>query len=328
MPKRDKPVTRTLTQEEMLAEATITEQTNIASLETWQQMEAERMAKAKRREKQGIIGPFIRYYSYTDGEESERPRKKRIMLIEQKEGKNVVQELTDKNIVDWMEREVLEKSDMIGRNLIYFEGDPSAPHNGVLNGRRASNHDTTMWDQEEDFDLSNLSDGELDRTDLIPALTPWLDKEPRPMLPILCPITAKVACYKDPATGVPFADATAFRTLRQCLDHSIVWSEVCNAFVTMPGQLRGAKGVPEGWERMTTGKLDGQSDWMIGDQMSMPDWLKKLRGISTEDQPDTQLQQPSTDDKPAEADAVIPPENLSQTASSPTSSRRTRSRPK
>lgn len=322
----------------MLAEAAITEQANIASLENWQQMEAERMAKAKRKEKQGIIGPLIRYYSYTDGEESERPRKKRIMLIEQEEGKNVVRELVDKEIVEWMEKDVLEKSDMIGRNLIYFEGDPSAPL--APNGRRGPDYDTEMLDQDAEFDLSDLSDGELDRTDLIPALTQWLDKEPRPVQPTLCPITAKVAYYKDPATGVPYADATAFRTLRQCLDHSIVWSEVCSAFITMPGPIRGAKGVPEGWERMITGKLDGQADWMTGDKISVPDWLKKLQGISTESQ-STETQQPDTQQSPVNANgtaesavadkvvtdeaaqvATVPPQT------SPTSLRRTRSRPK
>ncbi|KAI9288845.1 YL1 nuclear protein-domain-containing protein [Umbelopsis sp. AD052] len=280
LPKRDKPVIKTLTQEEMLAEAVITEQANKASLENWQQMEAERMAKAKRREKQGIIGPFIRYFSYTDGEESERPRKKRIMVIEEDHGNNVVREITDKEVVEWMEKDVLEKSDMIGRNLISFEGDFTSPQPIIPHNRRAAAAvDTEMYDQDVEYDLSNLSDGELDRIDLIPALTPWLDKELRPIQPSLCPVTSKVAHYKDPATGVPYADPQAFQVLRDCLNHKNVWSEVCNAFVTLPGHTRGAKGVPEGWEYFSVGKLDGQPDWMIDGKVAMPEWFKKLRGI-------------------------------------------------
>jgi vacuolar protein sorting-associated protein 72 len=325
-----------------LAEAVITEQANKASLENWQQMEAERMAKAKRREKKGIIGPFIRYFSYTDGEESERPRKKRIMVIEEHHGRNVVREITDKHIVEWMEKDVLEKSDMIGRNLISFEGDFSSPQPNLPNSRRSTAVDTEMYDQDVEYDLSDLSDGELDRIDLIPALTPWLDKELRPVQPTLCPITSKVAHYKDPITGVPYADPYAFRILRDCLNHNIVWSEVCNAFVTLPGQTRGAKGVPEGWESFSVGKLDGQPDWMIDDKVVMPDWLKKLRAVTPDDPVTENATSTATADTAnhshttsghettsASSDQPVePPETTSTASKSPTGTRRTRSRSK
>ncbi|KAJ2960076.1 hypothetical protein NQZ79_g4478 [Umbelopsis isabellina] len=337
IPKRDKPVIRTLTQEEMLAEAAITEEANIASLENWQQMEAERMAKAKRREKKKIVGPIVRYYSYTDGDESERPRKKRLLIIEEKNGKNDVTEILDKDVLEWMEKDVLEKSDMIGRNLIYFEGDANeslaVPHN-----RRAIDNEVEMWEQEEEFDLSNLSDGELDRIDLIPSLTGWLDKEPRPTHPTICPVTAKLAPYKDPATGVPYADTQAFRILRQCLDHSIVWSETYDAFITLPNQTRGAKGVPEGWEHMATGKLDGQPDWVIDGKLTIPTWLKKQRGIGTDDleveqnvqkQPSPERDGSQQGSAPVTEPAiVVPQEDNAQAATSSRASRRTRSRSK
>ena len=326
----------------MLAEAVITEQANKASLENWQQMEAERMAKAKRREKQGIIGPFIRYYSYTDGEESERPRKKRIMVIEEDHGNNVVREVTDKEVVEWMEKDVLEKSDMIGRNLISFEGDFTSPQPIIPHGRRAPAVDTEMYDQDVEYDLSNLSDGELDRIDLIPALTPWLDKELRPIQPTLCPITSKVAHYKDPATGVPYAEPHAFRVLRDCLNHKNVWSEVCNAFVTLPGQTRGAKGVPEGWEYFSVGKLDGQPDWMIDDKVAMPEWLKEIRGIpedkpmaestvanGTEDAGNQVGMQSVQEPTAVSLDQPFAPVETTESAStSPTGTRRTRLRSK
>lgn len=321
----------------MLAEAAITEEANKASLENWQQMEAERMAKAKRREKKKLIGPIVRYYSYTDGDESERPRKKRILVIEEKNGKNDVSEILDKGVLEWMEKDVLEKSDMIGRNLIYFEGDANEP-TAIPHNRRAVDNDVEMWDQDEEFDLSNLSDGELDRIDLIPSLTGWLDKEPRPAQPTICPITAKLAPYKDPVTGVPYADTQAFRIIRQCLDHSIVWSETYDAFITLPNQTRGAKGVPEGWEHMATGKLDGQPDWMIDGKLAIPTWLKEQRGISTEDQDVEQNVQkeivleagvPQQSSEPVTEPVIAAPvEDNAQAATSARASRRTRTRSK
>ncbi|CAM0141982.1 unnamed protein product [Umbelopsis sp. WA50703] len=337
LPKRDKPTIRMLTQEELLVEAAITEEANVASLENWQQMEAERMAKAKRREKKKIVGPIVRYYSYTDGDESERPRKKRIMVVENKDGKNNVTEILDKHVLDWMEKDVLEKSDMIGRNLIYFEGDANEPL-VIPHNRRAVDHDVEMWDQEEEFDLSNLSDGELDRIDLIPSLTGWLDKEPRPAQPTVCPITAKLAPYKDPATGVPYADTHAFHILRQCLDHSILWSETYDTFITLPNQKRGAKGVPEGWEHIASGKLDGQPDWMIDGTLTIPTWLKNQRGVSTDDSRVEQniQKEPSPERDGSQQDSALatvtsieaPLENSSQAAIPSRTSRRTRSRSK
>ncbi|KAI8362816.1 YL1 nuclear protein-domain-containing protein [Blakeslea trispora] len=66
LPKRDRPVVNKLTQEELLAEAVITEETNKNSLLEWQQKEAERKENAKKTDKKGIVGPFIRYHSFTD----------------------------------------------------------------------------------------------------------------------------------------------------------------------------------------------------------------------------------------------------------------------
>ncbi|CAF0854602.1 unnamed protein product [Brachionus calyciflorus] len=54
---------RRMTQEELLEEAKITEQINLASLDAYQKMELEK--KKKTQSKQVIKGPFIRYHSVT-----------------------------------------------------------------------------------------------------------------------------------------------------------------------------------------------------------------------------------------------------------------------
>ncbi|KAI8375601.1 YL1 nuclear protein-domain-containing protein [Choanephora cucurbitarum] len=65
-PKKDRPVANKLTQEELLAEAAITEEANKNSLLEWQQREAERKENAKKTDIKGVVGPFIRYHSFKD----------------------------------------------------------------------------------------------------------------------------------------------------------------------------------------------------------------------------------------------------------------------
>jgi vacuolar protein sorting-associated protein 72 len=68
-PKRERPVINKLSQQELLAEAAITEEKNKHSLLEWQQKEAERKENAKQKEKKSITGAFVRYYSFADGNE-------------------------------------------------------------------------------------------------------------------------------------------------------------------------------------------------------------------------------------------------------------------
>ncbi|KAJ6544854.1 YL1 nuclear protein-domain-containing protein [Mycena vulgaris] len=46
-----------------------------------------------------------------------------------------------------------------------------------------------------------------------------------------CPLTGRPAPYRDPRTGVPFADVGAFETLTRVLNHEYVWAPEIGAYV-------------------------------------------------------------------------------------------------
>jgi vacuolar protein sorting-associated protein 72 len=87
--------------------------------------------------------------------------------------------------------------------------------------------------------------------------TRYLSKRATP-----CPITGSVARYRDPVTGLPYANAPAFRMLRAvAMDGHGVWSGLLQAWV---GEDRRAKGVPsEVWEgtvELKAGDENGAAD--------------------------------------------------------------------
>ncbi|KAJ7178650.1 YL1 nuclear protein-domain-containing protein [Mycena crocata] len=47
----------------------------------------------------------------------------------------------------------------------------------------------------------------------------------------ICPLTGRAARYRDPRTGVPFADVAAFETLTRVLNHEYVWSPQIGAYI-------------------------------------------------------------------------------------------------
>ncbi|TRM64097.1 YL1 nuclear protein-domain-containing protein [Schizophyllum amplum] len=47
----------------------------------------------------------------------------------------------------------------------------------------------------------------------------------------VCPITGQIAPYIDPRTGVPFANAQAYKTLTAVLDHEYAWNREIGAYV-------------------------------------------------------------------------------------------------
>jgi YL1 nuclear protein C-terminal domain len=66
-----------------------------------------------------------------------------------------------------------------------------------------------------------------------------------------CPITGLQARYRDPRSGVPYANAGAFKILTRLLAHEYVWSPAgapggVGVFVGHEKQ-RGAVGVPDRW---------------------------------------------------------------------------------
>lgn len=62
----------------------------------------------------------------------------------------------------------------------------------------------------------------------------------------VCAITGLSASYRDPRTGIPYANAYAYKTLTRLLKHEFVWSQEKGCYVGDEGQ-NGARGVPRGW---------------------------------------------------------------------------------
>ncbi|KAG2222913.1 hypothetical protein INT45_013544 [Circinella minor] len=269
LPKRDRPVVKQLTQEELLAEAAITERENLESLEQWQQKEAERRARAKKRDKKRIVGPFVRYTSFTE-DPDKRPKRRKIFMITPSssssplspsidENHNIQTEITDPAALAWQEKRDMEQSDAMGRNLISF----------------MQTADEEQIHAKPTVTLTGLTDREMDRTDLIPELASWAERPTRPTKPTICPITGMQARYLDPKTMVPYANLEAYKTIQRCLQNKVVWSRDYKLYVGESSV--GAKGVPEGWQRAIMGKQEGQIDWQRSNgDIECPDWFTDI----------------------------------------------------
>jgi len=57
-----------------------------------------------------------------------------------------------------------------------------------------------------------------------------------------CAITGQVARYRDPATGLPYASAAAYKSVKKVLSGQGAWSSVLQCWV---GEVKPAKGVPK-----------------------------------------------------------------------------------
>lgn len=200
-----------LTQEELLAEAAITEEKNKDSLLEWQQKEAERKENAKKKDKRGIIGPFIRYHSFADGCQPAADDDKMDTTESEKP-------------TEPPEKPKQDDEDLMGRTLITF----------VENNNSLSNEDHDMTDSAQDKSL--------DLVDLIEHLASWREKESKPNKPVLCPITGEIAKYRDPQTGVPYANLTAFKVIKSCMEHQQNWSSAHGLYL---GNLPSADGFPQ-----------------------------------------------------------------------------------
>lgn len=62
----------------------------------------------------------------------------------------------------------------------------------------------------------------------------------------LCPITALPVRYRDPATGIGYATATAYKKLHEVRDYQFIWSSMLGCYVGRAGAVA-ARGVPEGF---------------------------------------------------------------------------------
>ncbi|KAI9262096.1 YL1 nuclear protein-domain-containing protein [Sporodiniella umbellata] len=190
-PKREKTVSYEMTQEELIAEALVTEKKNMSSLLEWQKKEEERQANAKIKEKKELEKPFVRYHSYIERCE------------ESTSGDDEKEK--DKSLTEPM-----------GRNLITFM---------------------------ESIEKEDPED--LEFTGLVGDLASWLDKNPKPNKPIACPISGKPAIYKEPRTGVHYADVQSYKKIQSCLKNQMRWSSTLDLYL---GDLPSAGGVPESWD--------------------------------------------------------------------------------
>ena len=61
----------------------------------------------------------------------------------------------------------------------------------------------------------------------------------------LCPITSKPARFRDPETGIAYADSYAYKRIQDAKNGAFVWSEMLGCYVGREGEV--AKGVPKGF---------------------------------------------------------------------------------
>ncbi len=64
--------------------------------------------------------------------------------------------------------------------------------------------------------------------------------------PEVCPITTQIARYRDPVTGIGYANITAYKVLQELKEHSFAWSGILGCYVGREGAAA-ARGVPEGY---------------------------------------------------------------------------------
>jgi len=83
---------------------------------------------------------------------------------------------------------------------------------------------------------------------VLPKLRPAVRK------PTSCPITGLTAKYLHPASGIPFANMAAYRTIEALLRHQYVWSEGMGCYIGDEERTEGATGVPSGWDGAIAGR--------------------------------------------------------------------------
>ena len=62
----------------------------------------------------------------------------------------------------------------------------------------------------------------------------------------LCPITTLPVRYRDPSTGIAYANTTAYKKLHELKEHKFVWSSMLGCYIGRENAVA-ARGVPEGW---------------------------------------------------------------------------------
>lgn len=176
--RKNVPEVRRLTQEELLAEAKITEEINRRSLARYQRLEIEK--KKARIQKSVHSTPMIRYHSFTVPIIEEQPNIYGVYVDSEMDSIRAGPIITD-------------DSARCSRNLITFASEACL---------RACMPKTA----------TNLPEPG-DPAPLLPSAAASYSRLQRPMR--ICPISGLPARYLDPLTLTPYANLSAFRVLRR-----------------------------------------------------------------------------------------------------------------
>ena len=84
----------------------------------------------------------------------------------------------------------------------------------------------------------------------------------------MCPITSNQAKYRDPSTGIPYANSFAFKKLQELKKHQYTWSSMLDCFVGKSGLV--ARGVPESFLGVGIPMRDIQGDVYVRPPPAFP----------------------------------------------------------
>ncbi|KAG7309728.1 hypothetical protein JYU34_004220 [Plutella xylostella] len=227
---------RPLTQEELLAEAVITEQENLKSLELFQQIELEK--KKSRPTKKGISGPIIRYHSFAVPDETKLSRSQSEILPEDTSLSDLIKneeellappEETPQNNVnneDVPMTEIKPEEDRdLEDELKTVNMDPidviGVDEEIQVDDIRKLKKDEKKPKKRQEY--TTTSDAFYERT-LISFKNDIKDKafnasfkqaQPKRKRLQLCAVTKRPARYIDPVTKLPYSCVDAFRIIRE-----------------------------------------------------------------------------------------------------------------
>ncbi|CAB4393053.1 YL1-domain-containing protein [Rhizophagus irregularis] len=200
IPKKEKIPEKPKTQEELLAQAKITEEKNLASLHAYEIKEAEKKRTVTKLNKVRINGPFIRQISYVCGDDKINKKPRLITEVPANEDENNV---------------TIEIHDAKDTNNINSQNGQEVSSDNLECKRNTKN--LIIF---KDFDRKHEAE----------LFQEWRTK-PQEVEKAICPITGEPAKYKDPKSGVPYANLEAYKKLQQILRHEYLWSSEKGTFV-------------------------------------------------------------------------------------------------
>ncbi|KTG44414.1 hypothetical protein cypCar_00002521 [Cyprinus carpio] len=181
---------RPLTQAELLAEAKVTAQINLRSLENYERLEADK--KRQVHMKRQCVGSVIRYHSVL------MPLVSDVTLKEE----NVDVEGLDQ---DAQQNPGPHPSQALSQS----ESTLTAPPSVFSSNTAAVNPSLSSGPAKCSRTYITFSDDE--------SLQRFFPQSPPPRIPVqeICPVTHKPALYRDPITDIPYANVQAFRIIRE-----------------------------------------------------------------------------------------------------------------